>query len=1234
MKSVWKALTSATGIILIVTLILSLCVWTVGPLIAIGEARPFGTLLGRLIGIAVLWLIALTTILVVLLTARRREEAIIEGATAEPAATAHGDAPHDAHVQEELAEMRGKLREALKTLRGAKGGRKRLYDLPWYVIIGPPGAGKTTAIANSNLDFPLEDSLGKNAVGGVGGTRDCDWWFTDAAVIIDTAGRYTTQDSDAGADQAAWLGFLKMMKRQRPRQPINGAIVAISLSDLSNQDEITRKAHAQAVRRRLQELRGELGVRFPVYVLFTKADLVAGFAEFFDGLGRDSLGQVWGATLPLPQPRQKLSAWEALEPEFDALVDRLNAQVLARMQAEQDPQRRALIAGFPSQVASLKPVAEEFVGEVFQESSYEHGQLLRGLYFTSGTQEGTPIDRLMMGMARTFGIGRQAVGSGRGTGLSYFLKGLFADVIFPEAGLVSADDRVERRYRWSKRLAYAAALLAAIGLGTMWTRSYLGNRAFAAEAETRIAAYRYCIEGVPAARGAGDAISDEAPEAVQLATAAGCTGAGVPMSPISDSDVIAVLPALDLAESFPGQDRDAPMPDGLGWGLYQGDRIGNYAHQSYRAALNQHFLPRILLRLEEQMSRSINDPDFLYDALKTYLMLGQLGPMDREDVAAWLQADWAASFPGASLEAERASLNRHLAALLAEPMETIELNADLIEQVQNVLTRMPLAERVYSGIISSDAAQALPDFRLTDIGGPKLASAMTRPSGANLNEGVDGIFTRRGFNEVFLAEAVNVAARVQAESWVLGATAEQQQSEQALIALSRDVLDLYYTDYVLAYDQLLGDIDIIPIDDLSSAVEVTQILSGPASPIANILQAVHYETRLAEPLEAPDAGGEAESGAAGGLDRVGAAAGAVAARAASYRMSTNSRVFLEEVQRTRPPGPDGLPPPPGAYVQGEFDWLDALVRSQDGQPSEFDELISLLGLVYDDLNRMSIGNLGADLSANSAALVNFRAAAGRLEGPMKRWAAQIAVGSTDVTVGGTRAAISARWQAEVLPTCLQVTSNTYPFQRGARTDAPLQDFGRVFGPGGLIDAFFDETLAQYVDTSTNPWSWQEVNGNDLGISDGVLVQFQHAAAIRDAFFGGGPSPQLRFQVTPQALDPDARSVSWEIDGTTVAFAQRDDPRPVAVTWPGGVGLSEVRFERPKRNSVNELRRDGPWALFRILDAAAVRPTNAADRTRVTFNVGGRIAIFELQAGSLINPFAMASLSRFSCPQSF
>jgi type VI secretion system protein ImpL len=205
---------------------------------------------------------------------------------------------------EEAAEMKERLARALELLQKAKGKRGWLYQQPWYVIIGPPGAGKTTALLNSGLHFPLADEMGQEVIPGVGGTRLCDWWFTDDAVMIDTAGRYTTQDSDAQVDRAGWETFLDLLKRTRVRQPLNGVIVAISVADIAQGSREESMAHAAAIRRRLNELRDRLGVRLPVYAMFTKADLIAGFSEFFDDLDREKRAQVWGMTFPILQPER------------------------------------------------------------------------------------------------------------------------------------------------------------------------------------------------------------------------------------------------------------------------------------------------------------------------------------------------------------------------------------------------------------------------------------------------------------------------------------------------------------------------------------------------------------------------------------------------------------------------------------------------------------------------------------------------------------------------------------------------------------------------------------------------------------------------------------------------------------------------------------------------------------------------------------------------------------------
>ncbi len=1184
-----KRLGAGISITIFVAIALCALTWFVGPFISM-LASP----LSRLITIGVIILLSLFIILLVIIRRAKREKKMEEDIVESVDDTDEDDEL----VQAELVELKGKMREALTALRKSKLGRRSLYELPWYVIIGPPGAGKTTALVNSGLNFPLAKTTGSASIGGVGGTRNCDWWFTNDAVLIDTAGRYTTQDSEESEDNAGWLGFLKMLKKHRKRQPINGAIVAVSLSDLSLQDEASQKSHAAAIRRRLHELREKLGVRFPVYILFTKSDLIAGFTEFFDNMGKEEREQVWGFTLPLPKKTKgELSPVAAFDDEFSLLLAQLNSQSLERMQQETDHQRRALISSFPAQVASVRATARTFLGEVFQDNRFEKRHLLRGVYFTSGTQEGTPIDRLMMGMARTFGIGRQAIGSGRGTGRSFFLTRLFEGVMFPEAGLVSADDKVERRYRWTKRVAIAAAIAGGIGMTTVWARSYMGNAELLAQASESVENYRSAASQIPG-------------------------------SPIQDSDLPSIVPALDILRAMPANPAAGdPSPDrSMTWGLYQGKIVGNQAGQSYRAALNEHLLPRLLLRLEEQMQANMNNPDFLYESLKIYLMLGQQGPMNTSLIKEWMELDWSVAFQGSGRDEMRNSLTQHLDAMLDAPLDEIGLNGPLVEQIQGLLSEMPLAQRVYNSIINSPRAKALPQWRLTDIGGPAISRVIVRSSGKPLNDGIEGIFTYDGFNTVFLDEALGVAKRLQSESWVLGARGEAEQSETALIAMSRDVLDLYYTDYISRYDQILGDIDIIPMESLSHAVEVTNVLSGPTSPLVNILEAISSETKLTEERSAL------------GVNTAGIEQGAsdVAAMELQSSLSSRSQLLLQALSSSVTSGGNQGPPPkkPGEFVEERFSWLHTLTAEVDGQPSQLDELMSRLTEVYQELNKLSFaGGVGAG-AGDATAIVRFQELANRLPGPIQRWSTQISSGSSGITADGTRSSINAQWQAQVLPFCEQALSNRYPFERGAKADVAMADFARLFGPNGLIDGFFNENLRDYVDTRARPWAWKRVNDTDLGISPAVLQQLQYAAEIRDAFFAGGANPAVSFQITPEALDPKAQEVLLDIDGTEVTYAHSVAPKPAAITWPGAVGSARIILQPVENNTSNAITRDGPWAWFRLLSAAEVRRTNVSDRNRVVFNVGGRIAIFQLQSGSVLNPFALPALSKFSCPKSF
>lgn len=307
---------------------------------------------------------------------------------------------------------------------------------PWYLLIGAPGVGKSTLLAQSGLQF--RGDAPATALPGTGGTRGCDWWVAEEAVLIDTAGRLTMQDSDKKADAAAWLEFLGTLKGLRPNAPLNGVFVTVSASDLMLWSKKERERYAGHVRMRLGELHAALMQRPPVYVLVTKCDLMAGFSDFFAGLDEAARAQVWGTTFAHGE-----------EPEPEAIEARCNracaelertlvAEMLDRLNDVDEAAQRGAIFRFPQQFHALQPLLVEFLRTAFNLRVDHQCPLLRGVYFTSGTQAGSPIDRVMSAVARGFGLARAGVAmpeAGRERG--YFVAGVMRDVVLRESNLAS-----------------------------------------------------------------------------------------------------------------------------------------------------------------------------------------------------------------------------------------------------------------------------------------------------------------------------------------------------------------------------------------------------------------------------------------------------------------------------------------------------------------------------------------------------------------------------------------------------------------------------------------------------------------------------------------------------------------------------------------------------------------------------------------------------------------------------
>jgi type VI secretion system protein ImpL len=1172
---------------------LGLVIWLVGPLVSIAGHEPLAGVVARALLIAVL--VALWVLHLWLSTRRaRRGNQEMLAAMAEQGPGTPAESGSERQSREEVAELQQRFDEALAVLKRAKLGKEDggqyLYQLPWYLIIGPPGAGKTTALLNCGLNFPLGDRLGADGrIRGVGGTRNCDWWFTDEAVLLDTAGRYTTQDSQADVDRSAWQGFLALLKRHRRRRPINGVLVAVSVGDLLLQTESEIAEHTRAIKQRVQELHRELGVRFPVYVLFTKCDLLAGFVEFFDDLGQDGRSQVWGTTFPAATVDDAETAVRQLGAELTLLEQRVHARVTDRLQNERDLRRRDLIYGFPRQLATLRPLIERFVTEVFQASRFEIAAMLRGVYFTSGTQEGAPIDRLMGALAGTFGIARESVARFSGAGRSYFLSRLFREVVFREAALAGTDLRAQARQLWRQRGAYAGAVLLTVLAGALWLVSYARNQTLV------------------------DAVGKAAQEAQAKLDA---------LAP-GERDVAQLLPALDALRGLPagyGDDGSGRLLGGLG--LSQADKLGPQARAAYQRALGDLLLPAVMTRMEEQLRRGEQNLEFLYETLKAYLMLGDHTRYDAESVRAWVLLDWQQTLARDLGAERRARLEGHLDALLGRLPDPLPLPLDqgAIAHARAVLGRVPLAARVYARVKTAPQSRQTPEFKVSEAVGRDAAVAFVRKSGEPLSKGVPGLYTVRGYRQAFQPQVPLVAMDLLREGWVLGGEAVEALDPLKARQLEADVSALYYKDYISHWEAFLTDLDLMGFASLRQGVDVLAVIGGRDSPLKKLLTAVAAETTL----EAP---GSAQ-----------ALAGKVTEDSGTLSAVKSRLSQLLQGAGDEPATPAAAPPPAGTPVDQRFAELHRLVKA-DGGPAPIDAVIALLDETYVQLNSLS-GALDRGATALDAAtqqgaggaLGKLKLAANRQPAPLNEWMKAVAENGTGLTLGSARGHVNAVWTSQVLPFCKRALGNRYPFARGSAQDVTLDDFARLFGPGGLIDGFFQKYLSAFVDTTQKNWQWRVAGDSGLGASPEVLRQFQRAAEIKEAFFGASPTPQARFQLRPLSMDASIERLSLDIDGQPVVYSH-GPARATALVWPGPGGAGQVTLEMapPAGAGSSAVTLTGPWAWFRLLDQSSIQSSGPPEEFRVTFSLGGRNAVYAVTAGSVVNPFRLPALRAFSCP---
>lgn len=1095
------------------------------------------SLLVRLVGVIVVLVLLIVALAVGFVRASQSASAIEQAIKLQAQQQVMNTRPDRRAEIEALQEQLGRAIDQLKQSKLGRGrrGKAALYALPWYLLIGPPGAGKTTTIANSGLNFPL----GSDRIHGVGGTRNCDWFFSDAAIFLDTAGRYTTEYED----NEEWLSFLETLRKHRSEQPINGVVVAVSIADLLAAGPNELLDHADTIRRRIDELIKHLGVRFPVYVNFTKCDLLQGFVELFGDMTRAEREQIWGVTLEADEAEGSLR--EVFEREFDRLGEALVGLRTARLSRPMKRAARHKVYAFPLQFASAKEPLARFAHQLFLPNPYQESPILRGFYFTSGTQEGVPLDRVIQAIAERFNLPGTIEGfEAPPEAKSYFIKSLFTDVIIPDRYLVERTSRSTRQGRLVQA-GVAAAAAVVLALFVVWASFALGRGLSK-------------LSATEAAAGALQGIRWN-----------GATS------------------ALDLARlDSLGRQTDALRRSSLlGLGLQPRGEVSRAAHRLYRQNLQSLTGAMPLAELERRLRTSSSGmprpaKDSLFQDLKAYLLLTSEAQRLRET---------------AQQEDSRAFLRNHLTDLVAAEVvrnnpstpspETRERARSLMGDFVGELAegehqpfagqeRLVQAARraigevnisVYYGQVLDDVGSEPPANSLTvrELAGAQHAALFQDP-----DRGVDRVFTREAYDEVMSS----IAAKSEnpfGDTWVLDQEAAVGSQEE----IESRLKSLYYDDYAAEWTAFLRDVRLRPLGGIQEAArKMADLADVGDSPLVHLLAQATIQTSLKEMTLAGTVGQALDSLSGAEPHPVDQRFAWLHAYRFDQQPSMGSPVADEVLQSLGEVGAD-------------------LEMVEDSGEEALRYAARLLGGERPAIDG-ALRDVGRQLSG-----LDDRVRRNLFEEPILQAGAAV--------IGAAQQGLHARWQEQVYRP-FQDVAGAYPFNTDATQEVPLDDFADLFDPEqGRVAAFLEE-LSPYLERGNpeRPRRWQ---GYGLTLSEEAREALERARALGSTLFQDGQM-QLGFRLRPdrtEGLDgaPPAGPVRLNLHGQQEEYSQGNLREQWAFIWPGpekGVELRVTGQEGPLATK----QEDGAWALFRFMSEASGSFAGATSRYVWTLEGGG------------------------------
>lgn len=1078
--------------------------------------------------------------------------------------------------------------------------KEYIYQKPWFLVVGAPGVGKTSAILNAGLTFPVGTT---DDVSRLTGTKDCDWFLTDEALILDTAGRFVDQRQEATeVDSDDWKELLDLLKRCRTKQPINGLVMMVSVEDILSNDEAQLQNQLNQVRLRLQELQSSFNTTFPVYLIINKIDLIPGFLQYFNLLNEQEMKKSLGIPLDALTPisAEKINQLMAgIEKLSDDIKKSLFASIAYNNQ-HNDPSDLAI--AFVSQFDDFSQKLKVYLKKLFNLSRYDAGIHLAGVYFTSALQQPNtspmiPVDDALRLQNKYLSTDSQNLVS---QNRSFFIEDIFLRLLINTANMAGTDAVWLAKRRKMYWLGIGTLSLVGLIILGMLIRAYLKNNDYLTDVTKGLTLLESDVKKV------------DGKNAVQI---------------YGFANQVKALPDNNINKQLLNQS----VLNNLGLSQYQD--IKKIANSKFENIIHERLTPSITSSIEQALKRSVQANAYspTYQNLKAYLMLYDANHYDASYISEWVANQLIAQTENNQIKPEAVqALKKIIASQKIVSRNTYD--EALVTEARTLLAGQDIATSIYSGLLLHTQTldtRSLPKISYVTMGGPSTQSIFRRNSNKTLNDPIPPVYTKFGYRNIFLPY-VNQQMKqyYQEEKWVVGETTYRQTPEQVIA----DIYQRYSDDYTQTWQSYLNDISMLQPNNLQQSIVMSKQLSEKNSSLAGIIRAVSENTSLMQPINQQTTATSNDTSMASSSSKLTASTTATEKSTTKKTTAQNNHANLKtSIDETQVQG----------YLQtisSGFSQFQILTQTSGESGSQLDEIIKSMNDMYIYLValQMSIQN-NDQLMPDNKPLINYQAQINRLPSNFRplldqfvtqvnKTKAEYQQSQSDATKEQQESLITetVKQQDEVVQiNCKSLTQDKFPFKADSSKDISLQEFGQVFGKDGI----FLKTLGGSVSVGqTQGRLFTEFLDNK---TIDRKENYENAEKINQQYLAGANTPHIDVSMKIIAMDKKIDNLSILYNGKTMNYYH--GPQKIFnISWPAKDNQFIMKATSAK-DKPSTLDVKGEWALFKLMDKATkIIQTDDNKGVVATFDLDKKPVYIEFKSVAGTNPFDMTIFKGFKC----